>query len=264
MMVLNKNGAQKRGFTLIELLVVIAIIAILASMLLPALSKAKTKAQGIMCLNNGKQLMLAWRMYSEEFDDKVPWAYGQDGSAADYAAAWVHGDAKTWNITNTLTDGSIWKYTGPNKDIYRCPADKNLVPGPTPGSKLPRVRSNSLNAFVGGNKGMITWFGTEGVHRKFLKLSDFTVPGPANTWILVDEHPDSINDGFFCVDMNQQNALPDGPASYHNGACGFSFADGHSEVKSWKTPEMRKAMTTLPANNIDLIWLKDRTTATKR
>jgi prepilin-type processing-associated H-X9-DG protein len=111
---------------------------------------------------------------------------------------------------------------------------------------------------------MITWFGTEGLHRKYLKLSDFTAPGPANTWILLDEHPDSINDGFFCVDMNQANALPDGPASYHNGACGFAFADGHSEVKRWQTTEMKKVLTTQPANSPDLRWLKERTTARMR
>jgi prepilin-type N-terminal cleavage/methylation domain-containing protein/prepilin-type processing-associated H-X9-DG protein len=264
MMFPSRLTELKRGFTLIELLVVIAIIAILAGMLLPAISKAKTKAQGIYCLNNTKQLMLAWRMYSEEYNDRVPWAYGQDGSAADYAAAWVHGDARDTNINITLADGSIWKYTGPNKYIYRCPADKSTVQGFTVGSKVPRLRSNSMNAFVGGNKGMITWFGTDGVHRKYLKLSDFTVPGPSSTWILLDENPESINDGFFCVDMNQATALPDAPASYHNGACGFAFADGHSEVKSWKTKEMKQGLTTQPANSPDLRWLKDRTTATYR
>lgn len=272
MMIPSRLTGLKRGFTLIELLVVIAIIAILAGMLLPAISKAKTKAQGIMCLNNTKQLMLAWRMYSEEYDDRVPWAYGDDGiiggDPKHYLAAWVHGDAKTYILTNTLADGAIWKYTGPNKDIYRCPADKSLVPGPTPGSRLPRVRSNSMNAFVGGNKGMITWFGQDGVHRKFLKLSDFTVPGPSSTWILLDENPESINDGFFCVQMlDGHTELPDAPASYHNGACGFAFADGHSEIKSWKTKEFRAkdpTTQTHAANSPDMRWLKDRTTAKYR
>ena len=258
MMFPSRTYNLKRGFTLIELLVVIAIIAILAGMLLPALSKAKAKGHGIVCLNNTKQLMLAWRMYSEEFDDKVPWAYGDDGDPRNYAAAWVHGDARTTNYLNTLADGAIWKYTGPNRYIYKCPADKSVV---SPTMKLPRVRSNSMNAFVGGNKGMITWFGTDGVDRKYLKLSDFILPGPANTWILLDENPNSINDGFFCVDMTQQTSLPDAPASTHNGACGFAFADGHSEIRSWKTKEMRQGLATLPVNNIDLRWLKDRTTA---
>lgn len=277
--VCSGNSRNRRaGFTLIELLVVIAIIAILAGMLLPALAKAKAKAHGIHCLNGTKQLMVAWRMYAEDFDDRVPWAYGDDGDARNYAAAWVHksvdfsnANEHNWNPTNTLMDGAIWRYTGPNREIYRCAADKTTVTpesGPYAGQKRPRIRSMSMNAFVGGNKGLITWFGAEGKHRKYIKLSDFTAPGPSKTWILVDEHPKSINDGFFCVQMKPfpnlaAAELPDAPASYHNGACGFTFADGHSEIHSWKDARTKSdnPMEENNSGNQDIMWLWQRTTA---
>ena len=231
------------GFTLIELLVVIAIIAILAGMLLPALAKAKTKAQGIGCMNNTKQLMVAWRMYSEENQDRIPFAYVEDNPAnKNYPFAWVHGimtygnaDQDNWNPDTTLAKGAIWPFTGKSKAIYRCPADMTTVKptsGPYAGKVIPRLRSNSMNSWVGMNEGNWTWFGGP-EFRKYVKLGDMVDPGPTKTWVLVDEHPDSINDGFFCVDMNgypnpASAKLPDFPASYHNGACGFAFADGHS------------------------------------
>src|SRR5262245_59323593 len=174
----TSRRGRSSGFTLIELLVVIAIIAILASMLLPALSKAKTKAQGIMCMNNTKQLMVAWRIYTEDSDDRLPFAFSDNATDPRmFAAGWIHGiqnfddnNAANWNPTNTLMNGSLWRYTGPSKDIYRCPADKLTVKPTALGSKpTPRLRSNSMNAFVGGNEGneANNWFDTARAFKTF-------------------------------------------------------------------------------------------------
>jgi len=270
-----------KGFTLIELLVVIAIIAILAGMLLPALAKAKSKGQGIACMNNTRQLMLAWRMYIEDSGDKLPYAYADDTpTIKEYPYAWTHGilsydnaNAANWNITNTITQGAIWRYTGNSAAIYKCPADPTRVTpnaGPYKGNTVARLRSMSMNSWMGLDKGQYTWFGDK-TFRAYFKMSDIVNPGPSKTWVLVDEHPDSINDGFFCVDMkpypNAGSAvLPDFPASYHNGACGFSFADGHSEIKKWKDkrtmPPIKKVMvqTVNQANNPDVLWIWEHTT----
>lgn len=275
-------STKQRGFTLIELLVVIAIIAILAGMLLPALSKAKEKGQGAMCLNNTKQLMLAWRMYSEDSQDRIPFAYApEDPNNPNYQFAWTHGildwsngNTQNWDVDNTIAKGNIWIQTGKNSQIYKCPADKyTVIPtsGPERGRTVQRARSMSMNAWCGMNQGEYTWFG-DARFRKFTKLSDFIAPGPSMTWVLVDEHPDSMNDGFFVVDMNPypnlaSAVLPDVPASFHNKACGFSFADGHSEIKRWQDPRtmpaVKKASLPTPAqgNNKDIKWLWDRTTA---
>jgi prepilin-type N-terminal cleavage/methylation domain-containing protein len=270
-----------QGFTLIELLVVIAIIAILAAMLLPVLSKVRFKADGVHCLNNTRQLMTSWRMYVEDNRDTLPFAYApEDTSNRNYPFAWVHGildyndgNTQNWDADTTIKKGAIWRYCGNSAGIFKCPADKTTVrptSGPFRGQTVPRARSLSMNSWMGMNQGEHTWFGGP-EFRKYLKMSDIIDPGPTMTWVLIDEHPDSINDGFFCIDMNgypnpTQAKLPDFPASFHNKAGGLSYADGHSDIHKWKDPRTmppvrkRTVVAVNQANNPDVLWLWERTT----
>jgi prepilin-type N-terminal cleavage/methylation domain-containing protein/prepilin-type processing-associated H-X9-DG protein len=236
--------ANKRGFTLIELLVVIAIIAILAGMLLPALAKAKTKAQGIMCMNNTKQLMLAWQMYVTDNNDVLVGSYhggeaqggaaGLDPRKSPWVSGWLDWTTRQDN-TNTLflTDqryARLARYLANNKNVFKCPADVYLSPSQRRLGWPGRVRSLSGNIGIGeGNATSGPWDGS--IYKHIKKMSDFIHPGPSETWVYLDEHPDSINDaGFFNPYATE---IVDLPASYHNGAAGFSFADGHSEIHKW-------------------------------
>jgi prepilin-type N-terminal cleavage/methylation domain-containing protein/prepilin-type processing-associated H-X9-DG protein len=256
-------GVKARGFTLIELLVVIAIIAILAAMLLPALAKAKQKAQGIMCLSNTKQMMVAWYAYAHDNNDRCVY---NKGSAGTDLTNWV-GNVLSWGTdprnTNTtlITDAMLGPYTARNLGIYKCPADT------VPSDAGPRTRSLSMNAFV-GDKGDHTPINSQ--FQQYSKLSNFR--NPAGIFVVLDEHPDSINDGFFIfcnnADPNERDVWSDLPASYHNGAGGFSFADGHSEIKKWLTPTTRRAVlkntTGFPVSagtdKRDITWVAERTT----
>jgi prepilin-type N-terminal cleavage/methylation domain-containing protein/prepilin-type processing-associated H-X9-DG protein len=265
--VVKKARCHARGFTLIELLVVIAIIAILAALLLPALSKAKIKAQGIYCMDNLKQLQLAVEMYSGDNAGKFP----ENPGSTVTLNSWVTGRL-TWDSTgapnpdntNTLllTAGEIGPYVAKSTGIFKCPADV------VPGARGPRVRSVSMNGFVGDVLNINGYANMNPGWKRFLKTSDLTSPGPVNTWVMLDECPDSMNDDFFAVIMQSGAKWTDVPASTHNGAGGFSFADGHAEIKKWMDGTTRapvRRVNPCPDNNQyspnDIPWLQARSSA---
>ena len=282
------DGGLRPGFTLIELLVVIAIIAILAAMLLPTLAKAKTKAQGIMCVNNHRQLMLAWRMYCEDNRDVLLYATADPGGRkAPYS--WVQGvldfnpgNPSNWDIEQDIKKSPMWKYCGNAAGIWRCPADTSTVKpsgGPFAGQAVRRVRTMAMSIWVGGWEG--TDAGCSGPSwRVYSKFTDMVNPGAARTWVLMDEREDRINYGNAFTDMTGYPDNPaqwrfhyDFPAAYHNRAGGFSFADGHAEIKKWLDPRTIPPLNdNSPWNSqeyvaaprdLDIFWLQDRSTRKK-
>jgi len=273
---MHSQKNRRLAFTLLELLVVTGIIAILASLTLAALSRGKQKAQGVICLNNLKQLHLAWQMYTENNEGRLP--PNGDGPSAGRNVdipAWVAGwlVLTTSSADNTDTDlliGSAYTATGSlghqfvgNPRVYRCPSDKSNDPG----GRGSRVRSISMNGFInpGSTNGGI---GTLSLNMdrnadfvKFKRMDDFSLLAPADAFVFLDEREDKINDGWFRVNMTP-NTFADWPASYHNHAGGFSFADGHAEIHKWRDGRSSPPITlglgwrTFSTPNEDTAWLQ--------
>jgi prepilin-type N-terminal cleavage/methylation domain-containing protein/prepilin-type processing-associated H-X9-DG protein len=278
------------GFTLIELLVVIAIIAILAAMLLPVLAKAKVRAQEVGCISNQKQLVCAWLIYADDFNDHlVINANNIAQGSPNNVVGWVD-DIMSWDFTppvpasqnydsTYLTKALLSPYCSKVTGIYHCPGDVyNALKGP-------RVRSYSMNSQMGsavvatisGQANVVNQYGAGQNWKIFTKESDINGPMPVNTWVFIDEHPDSINDGLFRVNLQNVAAdytggsylWSDYPANNHNGSGVLAFADGHAASHRWTDPSLvpnpvqhfKNATLTATAPYGDMLWLRQATSA---
>jgi len=222
---------RQTGFTLIELLVVIAIIAILAALLLPALSRARAKGLQANCLSNLKQLQLCWHMYADDNGGKL----APNPKKSESPNSWIPGDMSiASDATNTalIQNGLLYPYNRAVK-LYKCPADIK----PSLQSGVVNVRSYSMNCYMSGQDVGDTHYGFTG-YTVNMKDSQILLPPPALAFVFLDESPNTIDDGQFGLGPsgpnNTDNEWLNYPSARHSNGAGFSFADGHAETFKWR------------------------------
>ena len=290
----GRRAARPNAFTLIELLVVIIIIAILAALLLPVLNRAKLRATGTGCMNNEKQIMYAYKMYTDDYQGRLPYNVQGGGSPnwitgnLDYAGG--AGDTDTTDLT-VASKAQLGPYVMKQAGIFKCPADKSCEFG---NSGRPRIRSITQNQAIGFNlnNGVASTSGCGGwlpsdvanyghgqstvLYKCYFKESDLGRPSPAKLFVFADEDPDTINDASFAFQepYNSTTAWVDMPSKLHGNSVGLSFMDGHAEIHGWAHPECINTTTYVANpqnnnglvpqinNNVDLYWMGSRASST--
>jgi prepilin-type N-terminal cleavage/methylation domain-containing protein/prepilin-type processing-associated H-X9-DG protein len=276
--------SRRGAFTLVELLVVIVMLAVLAFSLIPTLAKSRPDSKAFQCMNNARQLCNAWRMYADDNHDSIVLASDDGGTSNplnQYAWTLAHMDLNpnnqaNWNTNVDIVVRPLWPYTGRNASIYRCPSDQSYVV--VSGIAKPRVRSESMNLFLGGFGGTTGGWAYLNAYRIYLKTTDLVAPVPSGIFVFLDQRPENVNWGNFMTDMtgyspNQPNSYAfsaDIPGAYHNLGCTFSFADGRVAIKRWQDPRTTPQISvgsfpdsTPSPNNPDIAWLQDHSTRPK-
>jgi len=271
------------GFTLIDLLALIAIMAVLASLLLPALAKGGPNGQGLQCMNNLKQLTVAWSMYANDNNDRLVATIGPQELVLGGAPNWMTGsldfnpaNLSNWDTNRDIIKSPLWSYAEKQAGLLKCPADQSTVvpsSGPYLGQRVPRVRSISMSHVFGNGEWLDKVFNpNQRVWRTYRKGAEIVIP--PKTFLFADVHPDSINNGSIKVactgaDSPSTAQIIDFPANYHNGAAAFSFSDGHTEVHNWIGSKIRDAPIfygpvplNVPAIDswVDVQWIAEHTT----
>lgn len=271
------ENSRKQAFTLIELLVVIAIIAILAALLLPSLSRAKTQAVATQCMNNNKQLALAWTMYTDDSATHFP-INSDQGLFYQGTPSWVFGfmdyTAGQQNTNTSYLISASWSllgsYVGNQFRIFACPAANYVSPAEASVGWASRCRSVAMDGALGDGANY-QGFPFSSQFWRAVKSSDLNLPGPSSTWVFTDEHPDAIDDGVlytFYGYTNGTGSFTELPGSQHGGNCGMSFADGHAVIHKWISAATKVPIIYPPQNyrsgysqdisvisNPDLAWL---------
>jgi prepilin-type processing-associated H-X9-DG protein/prepilin-type N-terminal cleavage/methylation domain-containing protein len=279
----NRNLRSRRAFTLTELLVVILVVGFGVVVLAPALARTQPASKTFQCLNNHRQLVNAWRMYSVDYNDRVANNFGinevLNAISIEKFDNWAN-NVMSWSASGSVTDRSItnvaWvtnsvmgKYADAPVSAYRCPSDVFLSPPQRALGWTARLRSVSMNSVFGrfsdGNDS--TAQGLNWALPQYLQcLNSAQVTKPAKTWLFIEEHPDSINEGYF-VNNTSATTWQDIPAAFHNGGCTFSFADGHAEVRKWLSATSQYSVRFQYPNvrsfdaqgRLDFAWYLERT-----
>jgi prepilin-type N-terminal cleavage/methylation domain-containing protein len=249
-----KSARRGRGFTLVELLVVITIVALLAALLLPALSAAKARAKTVGCLSNLRQLSIGWKMYADDNSGTLVVNLPQPSDETAWTALPKLTGAYQMTNQSIIRQGLLFPYTV-NPAIYHCPADTTVS------NSLSAVLSYSMNGWMGSRTMNLPDMTSQNQsYRTYVREAEIAaIGGTSRLWVLADEDPSTLNDGWFLVTMDNRQPFASFPGIRHQHGCGLNFADGHTQIFTLRNPNSVPGHV-INANNPDWLLFKQMTT----